>query len=78
MGNLCSNEQKKRANTREFMEVQEQNMLMDNNEVRIMQIEGQKMQKGKNALFDGYLQRKSHFVIPTIDKLRKDKLELKQ
>ena len=60
---LCG--ETKRQNTFEFLDVQEQNMLMDNNEVRIMQVQGAKMQKpGKGEVFDGYLQRESYFVIP--------------
>merc|ERR1719264_2132814 len=29
-------------------------------------------------MFDGFLQRKSYFVIPQMDKLKKEKIELKQ
>merc|ERR1712187_593075 len=29
-------------------------------------------------MFDGFLQRKSYFVIPKMDKLKKEKIELKQ
>ena len=82
MGAKCCNSdgtgKKRKHNTCELNEVVEQTMLMDNNEVRVMQIEGQKVHKRSDDAFNGYLQRKSHFVIPQIDKLRKDKLELKQ
>ena len=81
MGCENSNPRRSKKNTLEFEQVQEQNMLMDNNEVRVMQIEGEKFKKTAKQpsdLFDGYLQRRSYFVIPQIDKLRKEKLELKQ
>ena len=65
------------------MHVTPQNMLMDNDEVRIMHIEKSKLKKadkeGPNSdAFDEFLQRQSYFVIPKIDKLKKDKLQLKR
>jgi len=57
--------------------------MMDNDEVKIMRVKDKSMvgkkRNQKNAeLFDGFLQRRSFFVIPQMDKLKKDKLELKQ
>ena len=52
---------------------------MDNNEVRVMHINGEKANKTTKGgeIYDGYLQRKAYFVIPQIDKLRNDKIKLK-
>ena len=67
-----------KLNTKEFYAVREQNMLIDNKEVRVMHIDGEKMNKGKGEeVFDGYLQRQSYFVVPQIDKLKKEKIEWK-
>ena len=74
---LCGTSESK-LTTGEFLAVREQNMLMDNDEVRVMHIDGQKMYKGhKLNIFDGNKQRKSHFVIPQIDSLRKQKIDFK-
>ena len=50
--------------------------MMDNDEVKIMRVRDKTMvtkKKGqKNTqLFDGFLQRRSFFVIPQMDKLKK-------
>ena len=57
-------------------------MVMDNDEVKIMRVKDRTMvpknSKSKDEdMFDGFLQRKSFFVIPQMDKLKKDKIELK-
>lgn len=58
-------------------------MLVDNNEVKVMKINGAKMggkmskKSQQKDAFDGYLQRKAFFVIPQIDRLKKEKIELK-
>ena len=67
----------------ELLKVKQQELMMDNDEVKIMRVRDQRMvMKKKNTkqddLFDGYLQRKSFFVIPQMDKLKKEKIELKQ
>ena len=52
---LCGSSDSK-LTTGEFLAVNEQNMLMDNEEVRVMHIEGQRIAKGsKKGVFDGYL-----------------------
>ena len=56
--------------------------MMDNDEVKIMRVKDRTMasknKKSKDVdMFDGFLQRKSFFVIPQMDKLKKDKIELK-
>ena len=67
---LCGSSESK-LTTGEFLAVNEQNMLMDNDEVRVMHIEGQRIVKGsKKGIYDGYLQRKSHFVIPQMNSLK--------
>ena len=82
MGAKCCSSQS-RIRDIEFLHVQDQDMLMNNDEVQILAVKDTKMVKNsKNNtdkdFFDGYLQRRSYFVIPQIDKLKKEKLELKQ
>ena len=79
----CGSSQSKDIRDIEFLEVRDQDMLMDNDEVRVMAVKDTQMVKNSKDntdkdFFDGYLQRRSYFVIPQIDKLKKDKLELKQ
>ena len=67
----------------ELLRVKRQDLLMDNDEVKVMRVRNTKMlAKKKNTkeddMFDGFLQRKSYFVIPQMDKLKKEKIELKQ
>ena len=43
-----------------------------------MHIDGEKISKNKkDPIFDGYMQRQSYFVVPQIDKLKKEKIEWK-
>ena len=67
----------------ELLRVKQQDLVMDNDEVKIMRVKDTTMvprnKKSKDEdLFDGFLQRKSFFVIPQMDKLKKEKIELKQ
>lgn len=57
--------------------------MMDNDEVKVIHVKDTKMVAKKKKtkeeeIFDGFLQRKSYFVIPKVDKLKKEKIELKQ
>ena len=80
MGARCT---KKNGNDLELLKVKRQDLMMDNDEVKIMKVRDKKMiDKKRNTkqeeVFDGFLQRKSFFVIPQMDKLKKEKIELKQ
>ena len=63
-------------------EVNRQDLLMENDEVKVVRVHNKTMVNAKKnqkntELFDGYLQRKSYFVIPQLDKLKQEKIELK-
>lgn len=63
------------------MEVPIQEMLMDSNECRVLKIQKTKFADTKSKKvkqFDGFCQRDSYFVVPVIDKLKRDKLQLKR
>ena len=67
----------------ELLRVRKQDLMMDNDEVKIMRVHDHQMVKPKknqanSQLYDGFLQRRSFFVIPQMDKLKKEKIELKQ
>jgi len=80
MGAKCCGTQSKDI---ELLRVKEQDLLMDNDEVKIIRVRERTMvapKKGQpnNEIFDGFLQRKSFFVIPQMDQLKREKIELKQ
>ena len=55
---------------------------MDNDEVKIMRVKETSMQRPRKdgrgpEQFDGFLQKDSFFVIPQMDKLKAEKIELK-
>ena len=66
-----------------LLDVPRQDLMMDNDEVKVIRVRDQKMLAKKKGtpneeIFDGFLQRRSYFVIPKVDKLKKEKIELKQ
>ena len=67
----------------ELLRVKEQDLLMDNDEVKVIRVRDTKMVAKKKdtkdkEIFDGFLQRRSYFVIPKMDKLKSEKIELKK
>jgi len=71
--------QAKKRSDHDLMEVPRQDLLMDSSEAKIIKIHDTKMANSKNQkTFTGYMQRESYFVLPMIDRLKKDKLALKR
>ena len=65
----------------DIMQVQEQDKLADSKEVKIMKLRNKNVSKGRDkkyGVFNGFVQRSAYIVIPKIDKLRKDKIQLRR
>ena len=81
MGNNCAAEKKKKPSGPggpDVFEVNDQDLLMDSNEIKVLRVRHEDPKKKGNEPFNGYVQRNAFVVLPKIDKFRQEKLMLKR
>ena len=84
MGNCSSQKvpKKKNKNPRtgrpDLFEVEDHDLLMDNNEIKVYRVRPEDPASKGVKPFDGYVQRSAFVVIPNVDKLKAEKLLLKR
>ena len=67
-----------RTGNPDLFEVEDQDLLMDNNEVKILRVRPEDPRAKGVSQFNGYVQRSAYVVMPKVDKLKAEKLMLKR